>query len=230
MTQSEIIARLEAATEPSYRDFHCRLVPGLDNMRGVRTPILRALAREIAQDDAAGYLAQEPTDDTYEETLLYGMVIGAAKLDFDRRLTYIARFMPHITNWALCDLFVSSLRFRESELPRLWAFLAPYRTSAAEFPARFAAVMLLRFFVRASWLPQTMDALAALPSSDYNARMGAAWALSECYLKFPAEGLDFLTHAPIPDWTRRKALQKILESRRLASDARAEIRALRDSL
>ena len=33
--------RLEEASDPEYRDFHSRLLPGITGIAGVRTPVLR---------------------------------------------------------------------------------------------------------------------------------------------------------------------------------------------
>ena len=159
-----------------------------------------------------------------------GAVIGAAKLPFDEKLRQMADFIPYITNWAICDTFVSGLRFKPEELPAVWDFLVPYLQSVEEFPARFGAVMLLRFFVRADCLPDTLTALTSLPASGYNAQMAAAWALAECLVRFPDETLAHLKLSMLNPWTYRKTLQKALESRRLPDGLRPVLKALRKEI
>lgn len=227
MNRKEIRDRLEGLADPAYREFHMRLVPGLTDMLGVRSPALRALAKEVAAGDWESYLSQEACHDTYEETMLHGMVIGAAKLPLSRRLTEIKAFVPVISNWALCDGFVSSLRFRAGEMDALWEFLAPYLLSQLEFPARFGAVMLLRFYVRQDCINRTIHALAGIPAPGYNARMGVAWALSTCYIKFPAPTMAVLQAAALDDWTYNKTLQKILESKRVTAEDREALRRMK---
>lgn len=195
-------------------------------MLGVRMPALRRLAKEVVRkDNDAALLSEPPCRDSYEETLLWGIVVGAARLPLDERLAAVRTFVPCIDNWALCDYFVAGLRFADAEKPALRAFLAPYLTSADEFPARFGVVMLLWFFVDADCLDDTMHALAAIPARGYNARMAVAWALAECCLRFPERGLPFLDSCALDDWTYNKTLQKMLESKRLPAGARADIRA-----
>lgn len=81
MTTEEYAAlkeRLRAMADPSYRAFHQKLVPEVENLLGVRIPALRQLARELARGDWRGYLAAAQTD-TYEETMLQGLVLGCSE-------------------------------------------------------------------------------------------------------------------------------------------------------
>lgn len=226
----DLISRLTPLAEPDYRDFHVRLVPELDadGMLGVRMPALRALGKELARGPDVRVILDDRTPDRYyEETVVRGAVIGAAKLSTTERLRYVADFVPYITNWAICDTFVSGLRFKEADLPAVREFLTPYLASAEEFPARFGAVMLLRFFVREDCLVDTLTHLCALPAVGYNARMAAAWALAECLVKFPERTLAFVDSHPLPAWTYRKMLQKALESRRLPDALRPVLKERR---
>lgn len=226
----DLLPRLLPLAEPDYRDFHVKLVPGLDTsqMLGVRIPALRKLGKELARsEDVYRILDDRTPDQYYEETVVRGVVIGAAKLAFAERLDYIAAFIPYIHNWAVCDTFVSGLSCAEADRAALRDFLQPYLVCADEFPARFGAVMLLRFFVRDDCLSDTLSALTALPAPGYNARMAVAWALAEALVKFPTQTLAHLEHAPLDAWTYRKALQKALESRRLPAWLRPQLKQLR---
>ena len=51
LSTNEIQERLEALADPKYRDFHSKLLPGTENVMGVRTPDLRKLAKEIIKGD-----------------------------------------------------------------------------------------------------------------------------------------------------------------------------------
>ena len=229
----DLLPRLLPLAEPAYRDFHIKLVPELDatQMLGVRMPALRKLGRELAKGPEAAQILADRTPDTYyEETVVRGVVTGCAKLDLPTRLEQIAAFVPYIRNWAICDTFVSGLKFRDADLPTVRAFLTPYVTSCEEFPARFGAVMLLRFFVRPNTLDDTLRTLTDLPAPGYNARMAVAWALAECLVKFPEATLSHLDQHPLDPWTHRKTLQKALESRRLPDALRAALREKRATL
>lgn len=105
---------LEALAEPGYRAFAASLLPGVDDLIGVRLPLLRRMAREIARGDWRAYLA-EAGSGSFEERMLQGMVIRCARCDAEERLRYVGRFLPLIDNWSLCDSFCSRLRAEERE-------------------------------------------------------------------------------------------------------------------
>lgn len=229
----DLLPQLLPLVDMKYRDFHLKLVPEADRtpMLGVRMPELRRIGKELARSADANAILHDHTPDTYhEETIIRGVVIGAAKLPLDERLAQIAAFVPYIHNWAICDTFISGLRFQTADLPAVRAFLQSYLLSTEEFPARFGAVMLLRFFVQLSMLSDTLNMLIQIPATGYNARMAVAWALAECIVKFPAETLPFLEQHPLDTWTYRKTLQKALESRRLSPDLRPILQEKRKNL
>ncbi len=48
--------------------------------------------------------------------------------------------------------------------------------------------------------------------------MAAAWAVSVCYVKFPAETLALLERQVLPKFTQNKSIQKIRESYRVSRE------------
>ncbi|MFR3218145.1 MAG: hypothetical protein ACLTOS_00015 [Ruthenibacterium lactatiformans] len=57
----DIKAELVRLAEPEYAVFSRRLLPGTENVLGVRLPLLRRLARRIAKGDWAAYLDTQET-------------------------------------------------------------------------------------------------------------------------------------------------------------------------
>lgn len=41
-----LLARMHALEDPAYRSFMSRLIPGCENLRGIRMPALRRLAKD----------------------------------------------------------------------------------------------------------------------------------------------------------------------------------------
>lgn len=89
-------------TEPKYMKFTSALMPGVENVLGIRLPVLRSIAKEIAAGDWRAYLA-EAEDFYFEERMLQGLVIGYARCEPAEKLAHVARFVPKIDNWAVCD-------------------------------------------------------------------------------------------------------------------------------
>lgn len=102
---------IEMADE-DYRAFHSKLVPGTENILGVRVPELRKLAKKLVKDDWREYFDAAPNR-YYEEDMLRGFMVGYGKMDLEERLERIRSFVPDIHNWAVCDCFCSTLKFTE---------------------------------------------------------------------------------------------------------------------
>ena len=90
----ETRARLAAQADPAYRAFQHKLMPGVENylgVLGVRLPLLRKAAARLAKEDWRAELAAP--DETFEEVLLRGMLIGKAKMDLAERLELVLELL-----------------------------------------------------------------------------------------------------------------------------------------
>ena len=108
---TKIREELFSLQDKKYKDFHSSLCPGTDNIIGVRTPVLRTLAKKLSKEINVDNYLTEACDDYYEEVMLQALVIGYIKVDIERRFEYMKKFIPKIYNWAVCDIFCSSLKF-----------------------------------------------------------------------------------------------------------------------
>lgn len=212
-------------SDARYREFTMPLIPGVENVIGIRLPQLRSIARTVARGDWRAYLASAE-ELYYEERMLQGMVIAYARCTPREKLEHVARFLPKIDNWAVCDSFCWRLRADERE--PMWEFIQPLFRSEEQYRLRFAVVMALGNFVDEEHLEPLLEHLAAFRHEAYYARMGVAWAVSVCFVKFPERTMRWLRNAcPLDDWTYNKSLQKIVESLRATDTDKAEIRAMK---
>ena len=94
-----------------FKEFTVRLMPGVADERviGVRLPQLRKLAKKAVKEGWKEYMVGA-SDDTYEEIMLQGMVLGYAKETWDVLEPYVTGFLPKIDNWSVCDSFCSGLK------------------------------------------------------------------------------------------------------------------------
>ena len=53
--------QLQMLSEDKFRDFTMRLMPGVENVYGVRLPILRKIAKTIVKEDWRAYLEEHLT-------------------------------------------------------------------------------------------------------------------------------------------------------------------------
>ncbi len=224
----EIKQQLKSLAEPDFQKFSSSLIPNIpsESILGVRIPKLRRIAKQIAKSDWRAYLAGA-RDDSFEEIMLQGMVIGYAKAGLPEIQKAIAWFIPKIDNWSVCDSFCTGLKVAKEHPDAMWEFIVPYVRSGQEYGIRFGIVMMLLYYVDRIHMGEAFRLLDAVKQDSYYVKMAIAWAVSFYYLSFPQETLEFLKECSLDDFTYNKALQKITESRKVSADTKARIRKMK---
>lgn len=212
----ETRAWLAAQSDPAYRDFQHKLMPGVENYLGVRLPLLRKVAAQLAKEGWAAELAAP--DETFEEILLRGMLIGKVKTDPTRRLELVRQFVPRIDNWAVCDSFCAGLRDARVYKEEYFNLIQQHAGSDREFEARFAAVLLLTHFNRPEELDRCFAVYRGIRQPDYYAWMGVAWGYSVFAVTDFDRTIAAMEEAQLPDTVWNKALQKMRESYRITPE------------
>lgn len=241
-TACEYVRRgLAKNLDPAYGVFMAGLVPTVDSDRvmGVRTPELRKLARGLAlRDDVEEFLGSLPHE-LFEENQVHAFVIGLER-DYDAALRRYEDFLPHVDNWATCDqLSVKVLGKRPDEtLTHVERWLAAGRCHVV----RFAIGVLMRLYLDDLFDPRFLEIVAGARLADAPARpasgsesyyvdMMRAWYFAEALAKQESAALPYLIRAgvdaPLDEWTRRKAIQKAIESRRISPELKDVLRAFR---
>ena len=213
-------------SDEKYRKFSSSLIPNTDNLLGIRIPFLRKFAKSIAKTCAEEFL-REKNCEYFEETMLQGMVIGLVKTDITQRFELIKDFLPKIQNWSVCDSFCSGLKFVKGNEKEVLEFIKPYIKSEKEFEVRFAAVMLLDYFVNEEYIDTTLALLNEFTHEAYYAKMAVAWAISICYINYPDKTFEFLKRTKISPWVFNKSIQKITDSTKIGKDLKDKVRNLK---
>lgn len=213
-------------SDEKYRKFSSSLIPNTDNLLGIRIPFLRKFAKDIAKTCAEEFL-REKNCEYFEETMLQGMVIGLVKTDIAQRFELIKDFLPKIKNWSVCDCFCCGLKFTKDNRKEVLEFLKPYIKSENEYEVRFAAVILLDYFVNEEYIDTTLALLNEFTHEAYYAKMAVAWAISICYINYPDKTFEFLKRTKISPWVFNKSIQKITESIKIGKNLKDKARALR---
>jgi len=226
--EKTIRERICSLADDEYRQFQSKLVPGVDNILGVRLPSLRKLAKELAKGNWRNDIAVMQ-DEYYEEVMLQGLIIGYAKADIEELLHYVAAFVPKINNWAVCDWCCGSFKITKNHLARVWGFLPPYLLSQKEYELRFGIVMLLTFYIEDEYIDRVLLLLDRIKHKGYYVKMAVAWALSICFVKYPTKAMTYLNKNTLDDFTYNKTLQKITESFRVSKETKIIIRNMKRS-
>lgn len=209
MTYEELIAELKELSEETFAAFQKKLIFTKAEILGVRTPVLRKLAKRL--ENEAEYVFSFP-DDYYEVTFLKLAI--AAKLPFDLLCDRLDSFVRSIDNWSTCDTFKPQcfLKHKKELLP----FFERYFSWHTEFSERFVLVMLLKFFEEEKDVCEIERYLYAADADLYYVCTGAAWLLAETVIRFPKEGERILRDKRLDERIRKKAVQKARESFRVS--------------
>lgn len=220
--------QLLEASEEKYRIFSSSLIPNVDNILGVRIPILRKMAQQMAKGDWKAYLAAA-SDEYFEEIMLQGLVIGYAKADIEEKLEAIVRFIPKINNWSVCDSFCIGLKITQKHQERVWSFIQPYLTSDQPYDIRFGVVMLLNYYATEAYIDRTLQLLDRIKHDNYYVKMAVAWAIATCFTNVPEQTMAYLRSpaCTLDMFTYNKSLQKITESLRIDQDTKQLIRSMK---
>ncbi len=220
--------KLKELTDKKYKEFQLKLCPGVDNILGVRVPILRKYAKDLLKEYTLDEILYNLSDKYYESIMLQGMVIGQdKKKDFSEKLEYIKEFIPKINNWAVCDTFCAGLKITEKNKERVWDFLKEYLKSDKEFELRFALVMILDFYIDEKYIDEVLKIIDNIKSNAYYVQMAAAWALSTCAVKFYDKTYKYLKISKIDKFTFNKAIQKSIESYRITDEQKQTLKNMK---
>ncbi len=216
---------LESAAEPEYREFTKKLNPGKDGILGVRIPEIKRIARLIAKDDWEAFLEADP--ESFEEEMLKALVIATAKMDTGTRIGYTEAFADTIDTWSVCDSFCAAWKVPKKDSEEAYGYFAGLMDSGSEFRMRLSVVFRMDHFLDEDHVDDILDDIVSYDHEGYYYRMGAAWALSFCYIRFPELTQEALKSEDLDDWVCNKAVQKVCESYRVTEEGKAAARALK---
>lgn len=223
-----LLDQLRDLADEKYRLFNESLMPGAEGTSiGVRMPALRKVAREIMKTDPAGFLQTSLGSEIHEINLLHAIVLAQADLTAKERIDLIRRFVPTISNWAVCDLFCHDLKPSAELSGMLLPLLREYAVSSHEYEVRTSLVLLMTYYRDAAHIDETLQLYSLFHHDGYYAKMAAAWGLSFLYVDWPERTVALLKNHTFDCFTHNKAIQKCIESYRVSDADKQMLRALR---
>ena len=222
ITQKEIRKFLFSKADIKYQKFSAALTPNAENILGIKVPIIKQYAKELARQNIS-YKTDKINKPYFEEIMLEGFLIAYSKTDFKTFVKEIKNFIPKINNWAHCDLFCSALKRIKKDEDYFFDFIQPYLKSKKEFYQRFGLVILLGYFVKEEHLNFIFETLDNFKHEGYYAKMAAAWLLSVCFVKFPKETFAYAKCSKLDTWTFKKGIEKTKQSLRISQDFKEKL-------
>lgn len=226
--REKIKNKLFELADEKYKEFHGGLCPGVNNIIGVRVPVLRNYAKELVKKYSLEELWNQIDDEYYEEIMLKGMIIGLSKKEnIDVVFNYIKQFVPKINNWAVCDVFCAGLKITKKYKEEMWNFIQTYIKSEKEFEIRFAIVMILDYYIEEEYLKKDFEIFDSITNKDYYVQMAIAWAVSICLIKHYDKTVQYLRNCKLDKFTFNKSLQKAIESYRISNDKKEILKIMK---
>ena len=224
-SSTSIPNKLTHLVDDEYRAFAIKGILTDYPFLGVRTPDLRALAKEIiASGSGEEFLKEEPL--SYEELTIQGFII--ASLPYEKMKKRLPAYVAKIDNWATTDMVCATIKSIKKNREDFLDVIDEFLKSSREFTVRTALVCLKSYYITPDYLAVIFDRASRVKDrEEYYIKMAVAWLIAECFIKFPDETWGFLKSGVLPAWSQNKAISKIRDSFRVPSEAKTALLKLR---
>ena len=220
MEYSQLLEELNAHKEEAFALFQRKLIPTKQKILGVRTPIMRSIAKKYAGEPKR--LFSFP-DEFYEVTFIKLTVISS--LPYADFALFVEKCVELMDNWATCDCFKAKCikKHREEFLPILERIFE----KGGEYSERYPLVVLLNEYIEEAYMPVIRSFLSRANTKYYYVHMAASWLTAEVLIKRYEDGLDILNGGVLDNKTHDKTIQKAIESYRLSKERKEFLRSLK---
>lgn len=209
-----------------YKNFHKKLMPTIDEQTiiGVRTPLLRDFARTIAKTAEAEEFITRLPHEFYEENNLHAFLIEKIA-DYDKAMEETERFLPFIDNWATCDMFAPKAFKKDKE--RTLAAAKRWISSDKIYTIRYGIGTFMRFYLDEDFKEEYLSLVANVKSEEYYVKMMIAWYFATALAKQFQSAIKYIKGNFLDEWTKNKAIQKAIESRRISKETKEYLKTLK---
>ena len=223
---NNILKSLYALQDTAYRDFNSKLIPNVssDLFIGVRTPDLKKLAKDMIKSGQSDSFIHNLPHKYFEENQLHAFILSGIKY-FDIAVKETERFLPYVDNWATCDQ-MSPKVFRKN-LDVLYKHICKWIKSKDVYSVRFAIKNLMQYFLDDNFDVKYADMVANIKTDEYYINMMRAWYFATAAAKQFDNILPYFYVGKIDEWTRKRSIQKALESFRVSDKNKEKLRSLR---
>lgn len=223
----QIVQELLELQDKEYKAFHAKLIPNIEPERiiGVRTPVLRKYAKEVAKRPEAEAFLGELPHTYYEENNLHGFLLPLLYKDVETLLNQIDAFLPYVDNWATCDMMPA--KTFQKNLPLVYERVKKWLNSEYTYEVRFGIVTLLGYFLDDAFEPEMLRLVADIKSEEYYIKMAVAWYFSIALVKQYDSTIPYFRQPCLNLWTHNKAIQKAIESCRIDAETKTYLRSLK---
>ena len=224
--EQQVRRRLFELQDEKYRVFTIKLNPGTepDRVIGVRTPAVRALAKELSGTPLAQDFMASLPHGYMDENSLHAALIMTIK-DYDAAMEETERFLPYIDDWATCDMLAPKV-FKKRPEETLW-HVRRWLGSGETYTVRFGIVELMRDYLDGNFREEFLKLAADACCGEYYINMAVAWYFSVALIKQYDAAVQYMEDGMMDKWVHNKSIRKALESYRMPPERKEYLRGLR---
>ena len=222
----EIVKTLYLEQDLEYKDLQAKIIPTVDAdaVIGVRTPQLRAYAKELSRREDIGQFLDELPHKYFDENQLHAFIIAGIK-NYDDAMARLEAFLPYVNNWATCDQ-MSPKVFKKNKTDLL-KHIRTWIKSKDTYTVRFGVGMLMEHFLDEDFDVKYPVMVSKIRSDEYYVNMMIAWYFATALAKQYDAVIPFIEERKLDVWTHNKAIQKSIESYRITDEQKAYLRTLK---
>ncbi len=143
----------------------------------------------------------------------------------DKSIVMLDKFLPFVDNWATCDMM--RIPVFKKHLPELYSKIPDWLGSDNPYAVRFGIKMLMDFFLGEKFKAACADRVCSISREEYYVKMMVAWYFATALAKNYNEILPYIENKCLERQTHNKAIQKAIESYRIADEQNSYLRTLK---
>lgn len=224
---TELQKELFLLKDEDYKKFHLRLMPGYNEEKviGIRMPVLKTFEKNFKNSKDKDIFLSSLPHKYYEENNLHLLLINEIK-DFDECVKKIDIFLPHIDNWATCD--IKRPKCFEKNKNKLLEYIKSWLDSDKTYTVRYAIGTLMDFYLKEDFNPEYLKLVCEKCCDEYYINMMIAWYFATALNFRYDEALKYLKERKLSKWVHNKTIQKALESFRIDDEKKKYLKKLKE--
>lgn len=216
---------LEKYIDPSYREFNSKLIPGVENVLGIRIPVLRNIVKEMSEEEREVFLNSLPHK-YHEENIMHMIVITEEK-DFDKAKEMLLNFLPYVDNWQISDVGIPKSFKDTKDREGLLNFVKILISKEGTYFKRYGIFILMKLFLDDFYNSEVLDMVANIKSEEYYVNMMRAWFFQEAMVKRCDDSIKYLEEKKLDRFTHLKTISKCVDSRKIDEKTKLYLKSLR---
>lgn len=216
---------LEKYIDPSYREFNSKLIPGVENVLGIRIPVLRNIVKEMSEEEWEVFLNSLPHN--YHEENIMHMIIITEEKDFNKAKEMLLNFLPYVDNWQVSDVGIPKSFKSTKDRESLLEFVKILISKEATYFKRYGISILMKLFLDDFYNSEVLDMVANIKSEEYYVNMMRAWFFQEAMVKRCDDSIKYLEEKKLDRFTHLKTISKCVDSRKIDEKTKLYLKSLR---